>query len=532
MAEQVIDEGLIKARKRFYDDLDFYGRWALKIRTKEGTIAPFAMNSVQRRFHSEVEDQRRRTGRVRKIILKGRQQGLSTYVGARMYWRLSQRKARKGLVVAHKADSTNTLFQMYHRYHNACPSMLKPSTKFSSRKELVFNELDTGIMVATAGGEGIARSETLTDAHLSELAFWPSATAAENFNALDQTIPNTADTEVFIESTACGFNLFKELWDAAMTGQSDYEAFFAAWFETPEYREPAPEDFERTLEEEDLVARFGLDNEQLVWRRKKIAKTGRALFLQEYPSTPEEAFISSGRPVFNPDQLTALLKDVPEPLYRMAVEETGAQVMLLAKHSVGELSVYREHDPGETYVIGADVGKGVRDGDWSVAQVLDSEKRLVATYRAQVHSDYFARVLQALGLYYNTALVAPEAMDHGILTCVYLWKELGYPQVYIDTQEGQMEDRDTINVGFHTNVKTRPLIIDRLRASMREDDITVCDATTLREMLTFVVNEKGKMIAENGCHDDCVMSLAIANHVHPGRWKPIPVTDDFYVRAI
>ena len=531
MAEVVVPQDLIKVRKRLHDDLDFYSRWALRIRTKEGAIEPFNLNAVQRRFHKEVEDQRNRTGRVRKIILKGRQQGLSTYVSGRLYWRLSQSTAKKGLVVAHKADSTRTLFDMYQRYHGACPPMLKPSTKFSSRKELVFDKLDTGIVVATAGGDGIARSETLTHAHLSELAFWPSATAEDNFNALDQTIPNAADTEVFIESTACGFNLFKTLWDAAVRGESDYEPFFAAWFETPEYREPVAEAFERTMEEQDLVDRYKLDDGQLLWRRKKIAKTGRQLFMQEYPCTPEEAFIASGRPVFNPEQVTVLLKDAPAPVARMAVEETGAG-MTLSEHPNGELLVYRKLDPGATYCIGADVGMGVRDGDWSVAQILDDEKRLVATWRGQVHPDYFAQVLNTLGLYYNTALVAPEANNHGILTCVRLWKDLAYPNVFVDVKEGQTEDRDTINVGFKTTVATRPLILDRLRGAMRENDITVGDEETLREMLTFVVNEAGKMEAESGCHDDCVLALAIANHVHPGRWEPIIVTDDFYLEAI
>ena len=171
-------------------------------------------------------------------------------------------------------------------------------------------------------------------------------------------------------------------------------------------------------------------------------------------------------------------------------------------------------------------------GDWSVAHVLDSAKRQVAVWRGHVHPDYFATILAAVGLYYNSALIAPERNNHGILTCVRLWKDLAYPNVFLDTAEGQTEDRDSINIGFLTTPKTRPLIIDRLRAAMRTGDIQVNDAPTLKEMKTFVLNEAGKMAAEAGCHDDCVMSLAIANHVHPGRFQPIPVSDDDYVEAI
>lgn len=528
---QEVKAGAVDPRKRLFEDLDFYGRWALKIRTKQNEIQPFILNGVQRRFHTEVEDQRRRTGRVRKIILKGRQQGLSTYVGARIYWRLSQRRAKKGLVVAHKADSTRALFDMYRRYHDSCPELLKPSTQYSSRKELRFDRLDTGIMVATAGGDGIARGETISDAHLSEIAFWPSTTAAENLNSLLQSIPNGDDTEIFIESTANGFNKFYELWCSAVKGESEFEPFFAAWFESLEYRLPVPDGFERTFEESDLAERFELDDAQLEWRRKKIAATGRELFMQEYPCTPDEAFIASGRPVFDPAQIEELKSAAPAVIRRMDVEETEAG-WRISDMSVGRLLVYRERDPLDSYCIGADVGMGVRDGDWSVAHILDSEKRQVAVWRGQVHPDFFATILDALGRYYNNALVAPERNNHGILTCVRLWKDLAYPNVYLDVSEGQTEDRDSLNIGFLTSQRTRPLIIDRLRAALRERDLSVYDADTFQEMKTFVVTGSGRMEAESGCHDDCVMALAIANHIHPGRWQPIEVTDDYYVEAI
>jgi hypothetical protein len=148
-----------------------------------------------------------------------------------------------------------------------------------------------------------------------------------------------------------------------------------------------------------------------------------------------------------------------------------------------------------------------------------------------VHPDHFADILAALGRYYNMALIAPERNNHGLVTCIRLHRELSYPNVFLDIKEGQTEEQDTINIGFYTDVKTRPLIIDRLRAAFR-DELTVNDRTTLKEMQTFVVNEAGKMQAESKCHDDCVMALAIANHIHPGRFAPIEVPDDYYVNAI
>lgn len=531
------DQAKIALRRRFYNDFDFYAKHALKVRSKQNKIVPFELNLVQRKFHAEVEDQRRRTGRVRKIILKGRQQGLSTYVSGRKYFRLSQRTAKKGIVIAHKAESTQALWQMYKRYHNACPEWLKPSTAYSSKKELNFDKLDTGLIVATAGGDGVGRGEMLSDMHLSELAFWPANNADETLNGLLQCMPNEDDTEAFIESTANGFNLFKDLWDGAVAGINGFEPFFSPWFDSPEYRYPVPEGFERTLEEDDLVSLYGLDDEQLMFRRTKIGAHGRMKFMQEYPCTPDEAFIASGRPVFNPEQIVELLANKPPVLETKDVEETGVfqhgnNVLRIADTPVGRLTVYREKEAGEQYVIGADVGLGVQDGDYSVAQVLDTEKRQVAIFRAQVHPDYFADILAAIGRYYNEALIGPERNNHGLVTCLRLYKDLEYPNVYLDLKEGQIEDQDTLNIGHYTDVKTRPLIIDRLRGAMREGEIFVNDETTLKEMQTFVVNEAGKMTAEAKCHDDCVMSLAIANHIHPGRATPVIIPDDYYVNAI
>jgi hypothetical protein len=169
-------------------------------------------------------------------------------------------------------------------------------------------------MVATAGGDGIARGETVTHVHLSEVAFWPTATAADNLNALLQAIPNTRDTEVYVESTANGMNgVFYDLWMGAVNGTNGFIAFFSPWFDSPEYREPVPEKFERTYEEQELADLYGLDNEQLMFRRQKIAQNGREAFQQEYPSNADEAFIASGRPVFNPEQIQEWLRNAPEP---------------------------------------------------------------------------------------------------------------------------------------------------------------------------------------------------------------------------
>jgi hypothetical protein len=526
-----------KVRQRLLTDFEFYARHCCRIRTKDGRIVPFVLNGVQKRFLKTLLDQLKTSGRVRLVVLKARQQGLSTVISAFQYWWLSQHSAHKGLVMAHEADSTSALFDMYKRLHDNVPEMLRPSTKYSNKTELVFDKLDTGIRVATAGGRSIARGETLQTAHLSEVAFWPTAFANTNFNGLIQAVPEVDNTFVFLESTAQGMTgKFREMWVGAVEGANGYWPFFAAWYETLEYRAPAPEGFKRTPEEEELVELYNVDDDQLQWRRLKIAANGPELFKQEYPATADEAFLTTGRPVFNSEYLNERLKKPKAPIKRMAVYEGK-----LEEHPLGELLVYHDYpdetggrtlvSPDEKYVIGADIGMGVRGGDYSVAQVLDSRLRQVAVWRGLIHPDAFAKVLTTLGFYYNTALIAPERNNHGLLTCVSL-RDSFYPLIYTDVGEGALEDKDTILIGHLTNEKTKPLIIDKLRAVDRDKQIRINDPVTLREMLTFVVTESGRMEAEPGQHDDCVMALAIANHIHEGRWEPVPVSDDFYSNAI
>ena len=541
-------EANIKLRLRLLNDFEFYSKHCVKVRTKKGTIVPLVLNRIQKRFLKAVERQMAATGMVRMVVLKARQQGLSTVITAWQYWWLSQRKAQKGLVMAHEADSTTTLFDMYKRVHDNVPDMLRPHAKYQSRGEMQFDRLDTGLRVATAGGRGVARGETLTTAHLSEVAFWPTAFAATNFNGLVQAIPDEPGTACFLESTAQGMTgKFREMWvgaDPASPEHNGYEQFFSAWFESDEYRDPAPEGFVRTPDEEELVARHydeGLtSDDQLFWRRRKIAQNGLALFKQEFPATADEAFLSTGRPVFNPDYLHERLSKPVTPIARMAVEDVpGQPIGVLKDHPLGELFVYVELDPKETYVIGADVGMGLRasasvrkDSDPSVAQILDSQLRQAAVWRGIVHPDYFAKVLMTLGYHYNSALIAPERNNHGLVTCVKL-RDLEYPYIYTDQVEGTLEaQKDTINLGFFTSERTKPLIIDQLRASDRDREIEINDPQTLREMLTFVCTESGKMQAEDGEQDDCVLSLAIANYVHEGKWKPVEVSDAFYSNAI
>jgi hypothetical protein len=442
----------LAVRERLRDDFPFYSEHALKIRTKAGEIAPLKLKQAQIILNEAVEKQLKADLPVRIIILKARQQGLSTAIGAWIYWWVTQHTAQRAIVVTHAADSTKALFDMTRRYFDNTPEILKPSTRYASRRELYFDKIDSSYIVGTAGSDSIGRGETITQAHLSELAFWPTIHARENFNGLMQAIPGRPGTAVFIESTANGVTgLFYEMWQAAVKGDNGFIPVFIPWFMDPDYRAHAASDFERTPDELELVEKFGLDNDQLKFRREKIAQNGLDLFRQEYPSTADEAFLTTGRPVFNPEQLQAVLQTLGDPIRRLALEGDEWQT-----HPRGELHVYKEYDEHESYTIGADTSAGIRGRDYSVATVLDRRKRQVAVLRGYFAPDYFADLLYHLGKFYNYALIAPENNNHGILTVNRLHKELAYPYVYTEVVVDKISDQETIKIGFGTNVKTKP----------------------------------------------------------------------------
>jgi hypothetical protein len=228
------------------------------------------------------------------LILKGRQQGCSTYVGGRFYWKTSHRKGVRTFILSHEESATQNLFDMVDRFHEHCPAPVKPSTGATNAKELIFDALDSGYKLGTARTKGTGRSSTIQYFHGSEVAFW--ANAPEHRSGVMQAIPDAPDTEVILESTANGFDpMFFPMWQDAEAGRSEYIAIFIPWYWQDEYSAPVPDGFTLDKEEQEYQAAYGLTLEQMAWRRSKIRTLkDPVLFKQEYPATAAEAFQVTG----------------------------------------------------------------------------------------------------------------------------------------------------------------------------------------------------------------------------------------------
>jgi hypothetical protein len=286
-------------RQLLKDDFEFYARNCLKIRTKGAGLQPFMLNDAQKYIHDRLEAQIASTGKARAILLKGRQQGASTYVEGRFMWRTTHNKGVRAFILTHDGESTNALFEMTERYYESLPKFVKPATSAANAKELHFAGLDSGYKIGTAGNKAVGRGQTIQYFHGSEVAFWMNA--SEHTKGIMQAVPDADGTEVIWESTANGVgNFFHEQWKLAEKGLSGFQAIFVPWFWQSEYRKKLPDDFACTPEESELMGHYKLDKEQVFWRRMKIAELttdgvdGSKAFKQEYPMNAAEAFQTSG----------------------------------------------------------------------------------------------------------------------------------------------------------------------------------------------------------------------------------------------
>lgn len=297
-----------KLRKLMATDFAYYAEHNLQILSKGGGVVPFKLNRAQLHIDAKLNEQLRQTGKIRALILKARQQGASTLIAGRFYWRTTGRKGVNAFILSHAMDTTRKLFMITRRYHDHCDELFKPDTQAASAHELVFDGLDSSYYVGTAGAKETGRGGTIHYMHGSEVAFW--ANADMHFGGIMQSIPTgklSKGTEVILESTGNGESgKFYDLCEEARSGEGEYQLIFTPWFWQDEYEDVPPAGWEpKNSRHSDLLLagqeNYDLSLEQLYWMHLKRNELGSDwLFQQEYPATIDEAFQSSGDESFLP----------------------------------------------------------------------------------------------------------------------------------------------------------------------------------------------------------------------------------------
>lgn len=294
--------------ERLRNDLPYFAAKCLKITRKDGSEAPFVFNSAQHHLHREIESQKAQSGKVRAVILKGRQQGCSTYIAARYFHQALFNRNRSIYILAHQAESTKWLYSIVRRYYEGLPPFFQfPLVKDTERAM----EIDNGSVysVGTAGSAQIGRGFTIQNLHASEVAFYENTD--ELSTGLMQAVADVPGTEVIIESTANGpGNFFHSRCMGALTDATDYRLIFIPWYWQTEYTAPALLETALSPKEEKIYEAHkdkGLTLAHLAWRRKKIAEEdGKEWKVdQEYPNTIQEAFVRADSRFFDIPKLYA-----------------------------------------------------------------------------------------------------------------------------------------------------------------------------------------------------------------------------------
>lgn len=447
---------------------------------------PFVLRDAQR------DTLRRWIDARLSIVLKARQIGFSTLVIGLAFWITFFHDDKFVIALSRtERDAGKLLKKGLYGYRRLPKWMLErgPQKKSETLSKL---EFDNGSSIESLPASDPARGESAFLIIVDEWAFFPDPESAWS------AIEPAADIggRIIALSTANGVgNLYHEMVVGAMTGTNDFEFIFHSWRAVPE-RDDA-------------------------WYEAKKRSMSEASLHQEYPSTPEEAFVKSGNPVFDIELLDGLATAEPEARGFLA----RTPVLQLVLEEDGPLQVWERPVAGKRYVAGADVAEGLEHGDFSVCHVIRVDTGLVvAKWRGHIPPDLFGgKVLYDLGRWYNNAFLGVEVNNHGYATLVAL-RNAGYQNLYHRTSYDERSDRRQQKMGWRTQVNTKPLAIDWLAEALREGDIVLLDKETIGELRTFrrVQVGEGTVKMQGQPFDDQTMSLAIANamrhHVGEARW--------------
>lgn len=509
-----------------YYSLRFIIENCIKIVDENKEVVPLKLNEAQNELLKEITECVANEERIRLVILKARQMGFSTFIAAIIFCLTVFQKNRTAIIIAHQKEAAMQIFKMYQRFYEELPKPMKPKLRTSSSRELM--TIDGSSIRVLVQGDSV-RGTTINYAHLSEAAFYDKLD--DTLTALLRAVqPNNLENMVFIESTANGFNAFKDYYDQGVSRKQVWRSVFYAWYQKPNNR-LSYDGFTLTPREEALRKEFNLDYEQIARYRYSLveAKNDIKKMQQENPSKPSDAFISTGNSVFDNEQI-AYRKEITSKFkpsyldYSFEVKTIDLDNWELINvkpfntfsgSSNGCLTIYKEPVEGRPYVMGIDParGKGI---DNTIFQVIDNiSGEQVAVYSAfNEDNDISAAKSVLFAKYYNDALIVPETNTTDAFVKFYM--RVHYTSVY---RREVSDDSITKNLyelyGVKTGYNKKTMVDNGVMICREKAYSNINDFSTLCEMESFVYevssnSERLKAKGSGKAHDDRVMALLIA----------------------
>lgn len=453
---------------------------------KGGTNSTFQMNNIQEKLS--------RVKALRKMILKSRQVGISTYelISCADFTFFNENKTV--CILAHEQDGIEKLFRIVRHAYDSMPEELKPQLDRGggSKYELYFPQINSRIYCDLE-----SRGDTIHKLHVSEVAFMKDLT---RLKATLECVPFRTG-QVTLETTPKGMNHFYQTW---MDANTNYTKCFFPWFFHEEYRinnhgltsKGLTKDEYEFISKAKAFYKVNITLEQIAFRRFKQADQ-KELFKQEYPEDDITCFLTSGNSPFNLEIIKPLYDEAKEP-----IEITSSGIR-----------VYAPKESGELYIVAADTAEGI-EGDYSVGHVFKvADREQVATFASNRHKpSEFAAILVEMANMYQTKSIPPllcvERNNHGHAVLLYLDEVERYPNLFRHRLEDKKE-LERLRLGWITDKVTRPIMIDTFIEGVENGTVILRDKQTLAECLTLI-NNNGKIEADDGNHDDRVVAASIA----------------------
>lgn len=496
----------------------------LSIKTKDITqgLVKFPFDGdyawAQVPFLQEIERQYNAGKPVRIIVLKARQLGISTATEGVIFNWMFLHPGANGLIVAQEAPTASEIFQMTKTYWESWPlRRAAPALKYDTKAQMRWAEINSSLRVATAKNATSGRGTTIHALHATEIAFYDDPYTL--FTNINQTLPYKHGTIAVLESTANGQgNYWHEQWLKAETGETSYVPLFFPWYKHPEYRMQTTLCTPSELDaDEKRLLLMGATYEAIAWRRWAINDKAHGdidIFMQEYPSTPNEAFITSGRPIFSPQSIMDCYRQatpykgnlIEKPNGELVFERDGAGYLTIFKNPVND-------NRPDRYFIGGDSSMALNAGsDYACMQVINRQTHeQVAIWRGKIDPTSFGQEMAKLGRYYNTCMVCPE-VNWGGQAAVAVLITKNYPQIWRNSYPDRTPGGQQNVFGWYTNYNRKQWAISTLKKMFIDRSITIHDPHTKNELLNYV--DLGNMQFGNADgksgHDDTVMALAIA----------------------
>lgn len=429
------------------------------------------------------------------IVLKARQIGWSTLVACYSLWLCFFWPDRQ-IVMLSKGDreAQSLLSKATYAYARMPAWMQKRGPKRLDRNLKKMTFANGSAIESMPSKEDPARGKAVTLVIVDEWAFLENP---EDAWASIEPITDVGGRVIGLSTANGSGDFFHQFWIKAVTGITSFKHMFYPWWANDERDDDWYETKKRTM---------------LEWQLH-----------QEYPCSPEEAFVKSGRTMFDIDFLATI--ETTEPVHgELDTDLSGMRHPEWSEWDEGPLEVWTFPIAGHAYVVGGDVAEGLDHGDYSCGYVIDiTTASVVACWHGHCRADQFGDRLYELGAFYNWAFIGVEANNHGLSTLHEL-QRLQYPNLYyrrsVDQRTKKLENR----VGWNTNKQTKPFMIDELGKALADESLLIADAALIGELRTYVRDEKGQM--HGSPYDDRVMAVAIANQMVAFQTQPRPTVDN------